>query len=32
MLGEYLDDFIIVYFNDVIIYSNNKKEHGGYIK
>ena len=32
MLKEYLDNFIIVYFNDIIIYSNNKKEHKEYIK
>ena len=32
MLGEYLDDFVIVYLNNIIIYSNNKKEHKSYIK
>ena len=32
MLGEYLDEFIIVYLNDIIIYSNSKEEHFQYIK
>src|SRR6266567_4317514 len=32
MLGEYLDKFIIVYLNNIIIYSNNKKEYKRYIK
>ena len=32
VLGEYLDEFIIVYLNNIIIYSNSKKEHFQYIK
>ena len=32
MLGEYLDEFIIAYLNNIIIYFNNKKEHFQYIK
>ena len=32
MLGEYLDKFIIVYLNNIIIYFNNKEEHFKYIK
>ena len=32
MLGEYLDKFIIVYLNNIIIYSNGKEEHFQYIK
>src|SRR6266704_5347242 len=32
VLGEYLDKFIIVYFNNIIIYFNNKEEYKGYIK
>ena len=32
VLGEYLDEFIIVYLNDIIIYSNSKEEHFQYIK
>ena len=32
MLGEYLDKFIIVYLNNIIIYLNNKKEYKEYIK
>ena len=32
ILREYLDDFIIVYLNNIIIYSNNKKEYKRYIK
>ena len=32
MLGEHLDDFIIVYLNNIIIYLNSKKEYKEYIK
>ena len=32
VLGEYLDDFIIVYLNNIIIYLNSKKEYKEYIK
>ena len=32
ILGEYLDDFIIVYLNDIIIYLNSEKEYKEYIK
>ena len=32
MLEEYLDKFIIAYLDNIIIYSNNKKEHFQYIK
>ena len=32
MLGEHLDEFIIVYLNNIIIYSNSKEEHFQYIK
>ena len=32
MLGEYLDKFIIAYLDNIIIYSNSKKEHFQYIK
>ena len=32
MLGEHLDKFVIVYFNNIIIYSNSKKEYKEYIK
>ena len=32
MLGEHLDEFIIAYLNNIIIYSNSKKEHFQYIK
>ena len=32
VLGEHLDKFIIAYLNNIIIYSNNKKEHFQYIK
>ena len=27
-----MDDFVIVYLDDIIIYSNSKKEHKEYIK
>ena len=32
MLGEYLDKFIIVYLNNIIIYFKTEKEHYKYIK
>ena len=32
MLGEYLDEFVIAYLDNIIIYSNNKKEYFQYIK
>ena len=32
VLGEHLDEFIIAYLNDIIIYSNSKEEHFQYIK
>ena len=32
MLGEYLDEFIIAYLNNIIIYSNSKEECFQYIK
>ena len=32
VLGEYLDEFIIVYLNNIIIYSNSKEEYFQYIK
>jgi len=32
MLGEYLDKFIIVYFNNIIIYLITKEEYKEYVK
>ena len=32
MLGEYLDEFIIAYLNNIIIYSQSEREHFKYIK
>ena len=32
VLGEHLDEFIITYLNDIIIYSNSEEEHFKYIK
>ena len=32
ILEEYLDDFIMVYLDNIIIYSNSKKEYKEYIK
>ena len=32
ILKEYLDNFIIVYLNNIIIYLNSKKEYKEYIK
>ena len=32
VIGEYLDKFIIVYLDNIIIYSNSKKEYFQYVK
>ena len=32
MLGEHLNNFVIVYFNNIIIYLNSKGEYKKYIK
>jgi hypothetical protein len=32
VLFDYLDDFCIVYLNDILIYFNNVLEHKHYIK
>ena len=32
MLGEHLDEFIMAYLNNIIIYSNSKEEYFKYIK
>ena len=32
VLGEYLNEFIIAYLDNIIIYSNSKKEYFQYIK
>jgi Reverse transcriptase (RNA-dependent DNA polymerase) len=31
ILREYLDDFIVTYLNDILIYSKNEKKHTGHI-
>jgi hypothetical protein len=31
MLFDYLNDFYIIYLNDILIYSNNKLEYKGYV-
>jgi Reverse transcriptase (RNA-dependent DNA polymerase) len=30
-LREYLDDFIVIYLDNIFIYSKNEKEHTGYV-
>ena len=32
ILGEYLDEFIIVYLNDIIIYLESKEEYREHVK
>ena len=32
MLGEHLNNFVIVYFNNIIIYLNSKEEYKEHIK
>src|SRR5450432_4670298 len=31
ILREYLDDFIVIYLDDILIYNKNEKEHTGYV-
>jgi Reverse transcriptase (RNA-dependent DNA polymerase) len=31
ILREYLDDFIVVYLDNILIYSKNEKEHTGHV-
>jgi Reverse transcriptase (RNA-dependent DNA polymerase) len=30
-LKKYLDDFVVVYLDDIFIYSKNEKEHTGHV-
>ena len=32
MLGEHLDEFVMAYLNDIIIYLNTKEEYEEYVK
>jgi len=32
MLGEHLDEFVMVYLNNIIIYLESKEEHREYVK
>jgi len=32
MLGEYLDKFVMVYLNNIIIYLNSKEEYRKYVE
>jgi hypothetical protein len=32
MLGEYLDEYVMAYLDDIIIYSITEEEYGEYIK
>jgi hypothetical protein len=32
MLHEYLDDFIIVFLDDILIYSKSEEEHGRHLR
>jgi Reverse transcriptase (RNA-dependent DNA polymerase) len=31
ILREYLNDFIVTYLDDILIYSKNEKEHTGHV-
>jgi Reverse transcriptase (RNA-dependent DNA polymerase) len=31
ILKEYLDDFIVTYLDNILIYSKNEKEHTGHV-
>jgi Reverse transcriptase (RNA-dependent DNA polymerase) len=30
-LREYLNDFVVIYLDDIFIYSKNEKEHTGHV-
>jgi len=32
VLGEHLDEFVMAYLDDIIIYLNNKEEHRKYVE
>jgi len=32
VLGEHLDEFVIVYLNNIIIYLESEEEYGEYVK
>ena len=32
ILMDYLDDFVVIYFDDILIYSDNFKEHKGHVR
>jgi hypothetical protein len=32
VLGEHLDEYVMAYLNDIIIYSITEEEHGEYVK
>jgi len=32
VLGEYLDEFVMAYLNNIIIYLESKEEHGEHVK
>ena len=32
ILKKYLNDFVIIYFDDILIYSNNEKNHEKHVK
>jgi len=32
ILEEHLDEFVMVYLNDIIVYLESKEEHGKYVK
>jgi len=32
VLGEYLDEFVMAYLNDIIIYLNSEEEHRKYVE
>jgi len=32
ILGEHLDEFVMVYLNNIIIYLESKEEHGEHVK
>ena len=32
VMSDYIDDFVLVYLDDILVYSNNADEHGAHLR